>query len=515
MSAEDPPPSGITRALPVGVADARATDVAAALCELAERLPAHPGLLPVLDGGVSKGRVFIVTPDVQADSLEVALAEYGPAAFADALPRLQQLADALDLAARSGLVHGALTPADILVSADDTCCVGVGVRPSLWRIGISTPATGPYAAPEAASGDASVTAAADQYALAAIAHEWLFGVRLATRAASDRATLPGVDAAQLRRAFEQATAAEPAERFATCTDLVAALANASTHAAAVDQRVFEFAAPMADLPLRRSAAVTATAEEPGGVPVAQGYRASAVALALLGGVVVGASAMWLYARPSAPAQATGGQEYTDAEVTVAPAIPNETAAADSVRGDAERRTRDVSEPQVATPRGEVPAETALEAGLLIHSTPAGALVSVDGLARGTTPLAVRGLGLGARTVSLSRDGYQPVVRQVMLTPDRPSRALEVELLPAYRQASTAAAVPADGMLIVDSRPAGATVFVDGRAAGITPLTLALPPGPYAVRIERVGYRAVVTRVEVRAGERERVAARLEGGLDEE
>jgi hypothetical protein len=47
---------------------------------------------------------------------------------------------------------------------------------------------------------------------------------------------------------------------------------------------------------------------------------------------------------------------------------------------------------------------------------------------------------------------------------------------------------------------------------VTPLSLAgLAPGTYSVRIERAGYRAVTTSVEVKAGERARVAARLEGG----
>jgi uncharacterized protein YndB with AHSA1/START domain len=34
-------------------------------------------------------------------------------------------------------------------------------------------------------------------------------------------------------------------------------------------------------------------------------------------------------------------------------------------------------------------------------------------------------------------------------------------------------------------------------------------------MEREGYRTVTSRVDVRAGERARVAARLEGGQDEE
>jgi hypothetical protein len=65
--------------------------------------------------------------------------------------------------------------------------------------------------------------------------------------------------------------------------------------------------------------------------------------------------------------------------------------------------------------------------------------------------------------------------------------------------------------VIDSRPVGASVFVDGRQVGVTPLILSVPAGPHTVRFEHAGYRAVTTRVEVTAGERARVAARLEGG----
>jgi hypothetical protein len=60
------------------------------------------------------------------------------------------------------------------------------------------------------------------------------------------------------------------------------------------------------------------------------------------------------------------------------------------------------------------------------------------------------------------------------------------------------------------------VTVDGQPAGVTPLTLTgLAPGRRTVRIEHAGYRTVTTTVDVKAGERARVAARLEGGMDEE
>jgi hypothetical protein len=157
----------------------------------------------------------------------------------------------------------------------------------------------------------------------------------------------------------------------------------------------------------------------------------------------------------------------------------------------------------------------LDGALLIHSTPADAEVTVDGVARGTTPVAVRGLEVGAHTVAIARAGYRSLERQVVLTSERPSRTLEIELQPLPRATRPAAEV-ADGSLVVDSRPAGATVLLDGRRVGVTPLTLsAIAPGSHTVRLEHVGYRTVTTTVEVKAGQRARVAARLEGGQENE
>jgi hypothetical protein len=172
----------------------------------------------------------------------------------------------------------------------------------------------------------------------------------------------------------------------------------------------------------------------------------------------------------------------------------------------------VTTASLTTPVSDAPRASRADAGLLVHTTPAGASVTIDGVARGMSPLAVRGLELGTRTVAVSRPGYRTVQRQVTLTSDRPSRTLEVEMATLV-PARPAREVSATGNVVFDSRPAGAAVFVDDRAVGVTPMTLALPPGTHTVRLERAGYRTITTRVLVTAGERTRVAARLEGGLD--
>jgi hypothetical protein len=174
---------------------------------------------------------------------------------------------------------------------------------------------------------------------------------------------------------------------------------------------------------------------------------------------------------------------------------------------------------VPNPTGQQPAAPPAlrtDAGLLVHTTPAGAMVAVDGRPRGRTPVAIRGLELGTRRVRVDLPGHGGAERHVALTRERPSRALEIDLRPVMRSAtSPAVAVVGSGVLVIDSRPTTASVFIDGRAAGVTPLVLAVPVGPHTVRLERDGYRAVTSRVDVKDGMRTRVAARLEGGQDEE
>jgi hypothetical protein len=244
----------------------------------------------------------------------------------------------------------------------------------------------------------------------------------------------------------------------------------------------------------------------------RGYGPVAIALALVVGVAIGAFAVTLFnadseqgtldvsgAAIAAQSNETITPEVTPREVTEAVINPPSDAVTPSL-------------PPSAPPPDVAPA-TQADAGLLVHSTPAGALVTVDGVPRGMTPVAVRGLEFGARTVRVARAGYRVVERQVVLTSERPSRTLEVQL--SRRVAAPAAAVRTSGDVIIDSRPAGATVTVDGRRAGVTPLTLTLSAGPHVVTLERVGYRAITQRVVIKGGERTRVAARLEGGQDEE
>lgn len=222
----------VIKVIRVGLTPERVAIVGAALASLRDRLPDHPALAPLIDTGVVDVEPYLVTPWIDGDSLDVALREYGPANLADALPRLRTLADAMDAAAAVGIAHGSLHLRDVVVSVDRTVLTGIGVASVLERVGVRPPVRRPYCAPEVALGH-GIGPAGDQYSLAAIAHEWLSGRRLAGVGLASfqvpATSAAGADA--LRAVFARALDESPDGRYPTVTAFVEALADRASDAA--------------------------------------------------------------------------------------------------------------------------------------------------------------------------------------------------------------------------------------------------------------------------------------------
>ena len=213
-----------------------------------ERLAPHPSLCPILESGVQDAEPFVVFGFVEGDSLDVALREFGPANISDALPRLRLLADALDSAATSGVVHGSLHLRDIIVSPEHTVLTGIGVASVLERVGVRPPVRRPYSAPEIVLGH-GVSPAGDQFALAAIAHEWLSGRRIAGPG-GEGYHLPGSSAAgteAVAAVFCRALDEQADARYPTATAFVDALGDVSD-ALAPRARIPRRRPPVADPP---------------------------------------------------------------------------------------------------------------------------------------------------------------------------------------------------------------------------------------------------------------------------
>jgi hypothetical protein len=214
---------------------------------------------------------------------------------------------------------------------------------------------------------------------------------------------------------------------------------------------------------------------------------------------------------------------TDAAATASVAQPPQAPrAAPAGRVDAPPRTEPPTPaggratPQPARPAGRaaVVVPPSNSGRILVRSTPAGARVLVDGRPVGETPVTLYELAHGSHTVRVTHDGYFTAERRVSLSASQPAQSLIIEL----RRAAAETASPSTpatvgrfaGALMVDSRPAGASVYLDGKQVGTTPLLLdSLEAGEHAVRLELTGYRRWTSSVRVVAGDRNRVTASLE------
>jgi serine/threonine protein kinase len=535
--AEDPASQTpvVIKVLRLNLTPERARIVADELAALQDRVPAHPGIAPIVKAGIRDVEPFVVSAFMPGDSLDVTLRDFGPSGIADALPRLVQIAAGLDFCADASIWHGGLHPRDVLVSVTETAIVGVGIAPILERVGVKLPVRRPYTAPEIVDGLVT-SPAADQFSLAAIVFEWLYGRRI-VGPAEGRIEVPeiaGVDRTAMAEAFTSALAMDPAVRFESSSAFIAALADAMEKTEVTPRPApvrFSSRRPRPALtsivpPLPDAARAAALLEEgpaelsgsrpvgasPGTIddldlgegapddrriplprsvtalrPTASRSPVSWVNVltALVAAIVIGiATVYWLGLRPFAD---PNGRRLPDTSA----AVPAPTASAPAGADASLPGAKSTTEPTPPTPAPEVvpaplipgePAATgpsAAQAGrMLVRSTPAGAEVLVNGERRGVTPLALRELPFGPYLISVSRAGYSAQQHQVTLSAARPSQSLELTLVGGAGvsggsvTSSTIAAPGATiGSLMIESRPVAATVFIDGRAAGITPIML--------------------------------------------
>jgi serine/threonine protein kinase len=197
------------------------------LAAIIERLPSHPSIVRIHGVGLEDEEPYIVSDWIEGEELATALKQFGPGAIVDLLPRVRALADALDRAAELGIFHGSLHPRDVIVSEDATFLTGIGVAPVLGTRGTGVPIRRPYTAPEVRRGR-SPTAASDQFSLAALTFEWLFGRVIAGPAYTplEVPELPEVSSDQLSDTFTTALAPEPSARFVNCRAFVDGLTAA-------------------------------------------------------------------------------------------------------------------------------------------------------------------------------------------------------------------------------------------------------------------------------------------------
>jgi tRNA A-37 threonylcarbamoyl transferase component Bud32 len=224
----------------------------------AARLSGNPNIVTIYDVGEHDDRPYIVMEYLGGGSLDERLRQ-GPIPTRQALEWLEQAANALDAAHREGVIHRDVKPANLLldrrehVNVADFGIASAAGLDSLTQTG-TVLGTASYLSPEQAQGERA-TAASDLYSLAVVAFELITGQRpfagdsvAAEAAAHVTGEVPSVrdvdpDAPwELDPVFAKALAKDPAHRYTSGAEFVAAL-RAALEQAAGSTRVMGATAP--------------------------------------------------------------------------------------------------------------------------------------------------------------------------------------------------------------------------------------------------------------------------------
>ena len=204
----------------------------------------HPNILRVLDSGETPGgQLWFTMPFVQGENVYERIQREGAFTPAEALRIATAAAGALACAHEQGVVHRDIKPDNILLSGDQVLVADFGVARAVSEVQEKLTATGmvvgtpTYMSPEQASGDKAIDGRTDIFALGCVIYEMLAG--------EPPFTGPNPQATLMRRfkgpprplrpmiqipehvevAIVRALARDPAERFATATELADALAG--------------------------------------------------------------------------------------------------------------------------------------------------------------------------------------------------------------------------------------------------------------------------------------------------
>jgi TonB family protein len=222
-------------------------------------------------------------------------------------------------------------------------------------------------------------------------------------------------------------------------------------------------------PPRPAAAVATGAMPAPAVPAPAGRRGGRTGLLVAGG------ALFLLMAAAAVAGLLmlrgGADPVADAQTppTVAPTVPPSTLAA-----------------LAPTPEPEADV-LAISGSVRVVTQPPGATVTVDGVARGASPLDVPELALGAHEVRAELRGYAPAIHKVILTAESPQADVSLTL---------GRAAPVSVMVEAFSNPSGALVRIDGIAVGQTPLRQAVRVGSHSVEMIKEGFEPWTGSLEV-------------------
>jgi serine/threonine-protein kinase len=188
---------------------------------LAARLD-HPAVVPIFDSREVDGELLVAMRLVEGGDLRRLIDREGPLPPELATALLGQVADALDAAHATDIVHRDVKPHNVLVEGDRAFLSDFGLAKALDESGAasgtSVVGTAEYMSPEQWRGG-SVGPAADVYSLGCVLFEAVTGVPPYARRESD--TDPVLPEG-LEDVIERAVAKDPADRFHSAGALIAA-----------------------------------------------------------------------------------------------------------------------------------------------------------------------------------------------------------------------------------------------------------------------------------------------------
>jgi len=143
----------------------------------------HPHVVPFLTTGGRGDLLYYIMPYIEGESLRAKLAREGELPIAESVRVLRDVADALAMAHKQGIVHRDIKPDNILLSGRHALVTDFGVAKAVQQssgsgnltslgVALGTPA---YMSPEQATADPHTDHRADIYALGIVAYEMLCG----------------------------------------------------------------------------------------------------------------------------------------------------------------------------------------------------------------------------------------------------------------------------------------------------------------------------------------------------
>src|SRR4051812_23826409 len=203
----------------------------------------HPNIVPVYDAGEVDGRLYLAMKFIEGTDLAHVLEQEGKIAAERAMPLLQQLADALDVAHNHGLIHRDVKPANALLDGERLYLTDFGLT---RRVDSTRPltatgravGTAAYLAPEQIRGE-PLDRRVDVYALGCVLYQSLAGqppylrdTDMLIMWAHVGAEPPSLSAEQpelpagVDRVIKKALAKSREDRHDTCGELIAEMKRA-------------------------------------------------------------------------------------------------------------------------------------------------------------------------------------------------------------------------------------------------------------------------------------------------